>query len=372
MGLFSSSEPLREPNEFSTRVLSPRPAVPSETGRFATNPLVAAAMRSASSALTGPSRSASSRPLAPDAPTPAVPLASLLDEAQQDKLWSGGESGAKASPDAAEQEFTLYRLAIDASNLSYEQAFTILALTVEFFHKGDHIERVEQQALRTAAGVILRVNSGLSDGTLRILAPFYLQQLRFIFQAWHVYRELVKAIDNRSDFLVRMRGRTDQLIIESLFSEEGRSMLAARVDAFAQSCARLQLQDAEALKRAEWIGKLLMYKTDAGWQVPPEGCIGLCTRLLREINDDTVMGQMRRLAASSWDGICKETNFLRDLFADLDASPEDRAKGVILIKTEVPLVGLRVIEEQDVLYFPDHNAFRAPEKKKEQHSRLLP
>jgi hypothetical protein len=168
-----------------------------------------------------------------------------------------------------------------------------------------------------------------------------------------------------------MRGRTDQLIIESLFSEEGRSMLAARVDAFAQSCERLQLQDAEALKRAEWIGKLLLYRTDTGWQVPPEGCIGLCTRLLREINDDTVMGQMRRLAASSWEGICKETNFLRDLFADADATPEDRAKGVILIRTEVPLVGLPVHEQQEVLYFPDHNAFRVPEKKERQSRGLL-
>lgn len=370
MGLFSSSGPLREPNEFSTKVLGPRPAAPSDSARFATTPLVHPPGHGASSALTGPARGASSRPLDPDAPTPAVPLSSLLDEAQRDNLWNSGDSIIKAAPEAIDQEFTLYRLAIDGSNLSYEQAFTILALTVEFFHKGDHIERVEQQALRTAAGVILRTQGLIADEALRILAPFYLQQLRSIFQAWHVYRELVKAIDNRSDFLVRMRGRTDQLIIESLFSEEGRSMLAARVEAFAQSCERLQLQDAEALKRAEWIGKLLMYKTDTGWQVPPEGCIGLCTRLLREINDDSVMGQMRRLAAQSWEGLCRETNFLRDLYADADATPEDKARGVILIRTEVPTVGLPVIEQQEVLYFPDHNSFRTPEKK-DKGSRLL-
>jgi len=303
----------------------------------------------------------SSLRVSPDAPTPAVPLASLLDEAQQDYLW-GSERETKTARDADAQDLTLYRLAIDAGNLNYEQAFTILALTVEFFHKGEHVERVEQHALRTAAGVILRVHRQLDHEQLRVLAPFYLNQLRNIFQAWHLYRELVKAIDNRSDFLLRMRGKTDQLILDSLFSEEGRSMLAARVEGFTSACVRMQLSS-EPLRRAEWIGKLLMYKTDNdAWQVPPEACLGLCTRLLREIHDEALMGALRNLAAASWEGLCRETNYLRDLFSE--GTVEDVGRGVILIRTAVPTVGIHVENEESVPYFPEHNAFRDQEKKR--------
>ena len=336
-------------------------AVPPEQERFVTAPMIARSaggVRSTGGMGTSPFATAhvSSRPLAPDAPTPAVPLASLLEEAQEDRLWGGAETERKTAREAAEQDLTLYRLAIDAGNLNYEQAFTILALTVEFFHKGEHIERVEQHALRTAAGVILRINRELEDEPLRILAPFYLNQLRNVFQAWHLYRELAKAIDNRSDFLVRMRGKTDQLILDSLFSEEGRSMLAARVDGFIQACHRLQL-NSEPIRRAEWIGKLLMYETENGqWQVPPDACLGLCTRLLREIHDEELMGALRNLAAASWEGLCKETNYLRDLFAEETA--EDAARGVILIRTTVPTVGIEVDSADAVPYFPEHNAFR--------------
>ena len=205
-----------EQERFVTSPMAARPPVPGRAtaGNYTTNPFVTSHV--------------SSRALAPDAPTPAVPLVSLLEEAQEDRLWGGAEVERKTAREAAEQDLTLYRLAIDASNLNYEQAFTILALTVEFFHKGEHIERVEQHALRTAAGVVLRIHRQLENEPLRILAPFYLNQLRHVFQAWHLYRELAKAIDNRSDFLVRMRGKTDRLILDSLFSEEGRSMLAAR------------------------------------------------------------------------------------------------------------------------------------------------
>jgi hypothetical protein len=338
----------------------PVDVTPREKERFVTSPLMVrppSAVRPTGSLMTNPfaTSNVSSRPLAPDAPTPAVPLVSLLEEAQEDRLWGGAEVERKTAREAAEQDLTLYRLAIDASNLNYEQAFTILALTVEFFHKGEHVERVEQIALRTAAGVILRVNRHLESDPLRILAPFYLNQLRYVLQAWHLYRELAKAIDNRSDFLVRMRGKTDQLILDSLFSEEGRSMLAARVDGFIQSCQRLQLSS-EPLRRAEWIGKLLMYRTETEqWQVPPEACLGLCTRLLREIHDEELMGALRNLAAASWEGLCKETNYLRDLFVDETA--EDAARGVILIRTPVPMVGIQVDSADQVPYFPEHNAF---------------
>jgi hypothetical protein len=333
--------------------------------RFVTSPMsarLASAGRVTGGVTSSPFATAqvSSRRLSPDAPTPAVPLASLLDEAQQDYVW-GVDADRRTAREAAEQDLTLYRLAIDAGNLNYEQAFTILALTVEFFHKGDHVVRVEQHALRTAAGVILRLQRQLQNEPVRVLAPFYLNQLRNIFQAWHLYRELAKAIDNRSDFLLRMRGK-DQLILDSLFSEEGRSMLAARVDGFIEACVRMQL-NSEPLKRAEWIGKLLMYKTENdAWQVPPEACLGLCTRLLREIHDEALMGALRNLAAASWEGICKETNYLRDLF--VDAAPEDVARGVILIRTAVPTVGLPVNNVEAVPYFPEHNAFRDQAKKR--------
>lgn len=329
-------------------------AVSPEKERFVTNPMTARA-RPSGQFDTAP---VSSKPLSPDAPTPAVPLATLLDEAQEDTLW--GEPDRKTAEDAGSQELTLYRLAIDAANLNYEQSFTILALTVEFFNKGEHVERIEQQALRTAAGVILRVQRLLDNEPMRILAPFYLNQLRNIFQAWHLYRELAKAIDHRSDFLVRMRGKTDRLILDSLFSEEGRSMLAARVEGFISACARLQL-NSEALKRAEWIGKLLMYKTEnEQWQVPPEACLGLCTRLLREIHDETLMGALRNLAAASWEGLCKETNYMRDLFSDESV---ERTAGVILIRTPVPTVGITVENVDSVPYFPEHNAFSDRDKK---------
>lgn len=339
---------------------------PPEQERFVTSPMAARPLpgRSTNGIASSPFSTAnqlSSRRVSPDAPTPAVPLASLLDEAQQDYLW-GADRDTKTAKEAGDQDLTLYRLAIDAANLNYEQAFTILALTVEFFHKGEHVERVEQHALRTAAGVILRVHKQLEHEQLRVLAPFYLNQLRNIFQAWHLYRELVKAIDNRSDFLLRMRGKTDQLILDSLFSEEGRSMLAARVEGFTSACTRMQL-NSEPLRRAEWIGKLLMYKTDAdAWQVPPEACLGLCTRLLREIHDEALMGALRNLASASWEGLCKETNYLRDLFSE--DVVEDVAPGVILIRTAVPTVGIQVDDEEVVPYFPEHNAFRDQEKKR--------
>ena len=355
-----ASAPLWEPDE-----------APTERARFVTNPMSARPPGGPTAGgLSSPfgTAPASSRALSPDAPTPAVPLASLLEDTQEDRLWGGSDGERKTALEAAEQDLTLYRLAIDATNLNYEQSFTILALTVEFFHKGEHVERVEQHALRVAAGVILRVQKQLNSEPLRILAPFYLNQLRSIFQAWHLYRELAKAIDNRGDFLVRMRGKGDQLILDSLFSEEGRSMLAARVDGFTSACGRLQL-NSEALKRAEWIGKLLMYRTENDqWQVPPEACLGLCTRLLREINDDTVMGAIRNLAAASWDGLCKETNYLRDGFAGIVT--EDTGHGVILIRTAVPMVGIPVLPEADsVSYFPEHDAFRDPEKDRKERSR---
>jgi hypothetical protein len=338
----------------------PRPveAASPEQERFVTSPMTGRSLvaRSTDGLTTSPfSTSAlASRRISPDAPTPAVPLSSLLDEAQQDYIWNT-QAETKTAREAGEQDLTLYRLAIDAGNLNYEQAFTILALTVEFFHKGEHIERVEQHALRTAAGVILRIHRQLENEPLRILAPFYLNQLRNIFQAWHLYRELAKAIDNRSDFLVRMRGKTDQLILDSLFSEEGRSMLAARVEGFISACSRMQLAS-EPLRRAEWIGKLLMYRTETDqWQVPPEACLGLCTRLLREIHDEALMGALRNLAAASWEGLCKETNYLRDLFAE--ASVEDATRGVILIRTPVPTVGIPVNNVESVPYFPEVNAF---------------
>jgi hypothetical protein len=341
----------------------PRDAVPPDHARFNTNPLNPAPGKSpyATAAI-------SSKPLSPDAPTPAVPLSSLLEEAQGDKLWGGGDDDRRTAPDAMEQELTLYRLAIDATNLNYEQAFTILALTVEFFHKGEHIERVEQHALRTAAGVILRVHKHLQDEPLRILAPFYLNQLRHIFQAWHLYRELAKAIDNRSDFIVRMRGKMDRLILESLFSEEGRSMLAARIDGFIQACTRLQI-GSEPLKRAEWIGNLLMYRTDnEQWQVQAEACTGLCTRLLREIHDEALMGALRNLAVASWEGLCKETNYLRDIFAHEGG---EEGHGVLLIKTAVPLVGITMRQDEAVPYFPEHAKFDQTETKKERNIRLV-
>lgn len=336
-----------------------------EAARFHTNPMSARPPGATSGGVASAYGTAqpSSRPLSPDAPTPAFPLASILEDTQEERLWGGSDGERRTALEAAEQDLTLYRLAIDATNLTYEQSFTILALTVEFFHKGEHVERVEQHALRTAAGVILRVQKHLNSEPLRILAPFYLNQLRAIFQAWHLYRELVKAIDNRGDFLVRMRGKADRLILDSLFSEEGRSMLAARVDGFIDACARLQF-NSEALKRSEWIGKLLMYRTENDqWQVPPEACLGLCTRLLREIHDESLMGAIRNLAAASWDGLCKETNYLRDVFSDV--AKEDTGHGVILIRTAVPTVGIPVAPaEEAVPYFPEHNAFRDQDKER--------
>lgn len=335
-------------DRFVTSPMMAQPVLGRQTGSLGTNPLATA--------------KASSRALSPDAPTPAVPLQSLLEEAQDDGLWGSSEVEGRTAQEALEQEYTLYRLAIDATNLNYEQAFTILALTIEFFHKGEHIERVEQHALRTAAGVLLRIQKHLENEPLRILAPFYLNQLRNIFQAWHLYRELAKAIDNRSDFLVRMRGKTDQLILDSLFSEEGRSMLAARVDGFIQACQRMQL-NSEPLKRAEWIGKLLMYRTEEEkWQVPSESCLGLCTRLLREIHDEALMGALRNLAVASWEGLCKESNYLRDIFSD--GATDDLARGVIVIRTAVPTVGMPVHSADAVPYFPEVNAFRDKEKDK--------
>lgn len=345
-----------------TDAVRPGDAASPEKQRFVTNPVAARPKASTTGALVSSpfnTSQVSSKPLSPDAPTPAVPLASLLEEAQEDRFWN--EPERRTAAEAGEQDLTLYRLAIDANNLKYEQAFTILALTVEFFHKGEHVERVEQHALRTAAGVIIRIQRQLDNEPLRILAPFYLNQLRSIFQAWHLYRELAKAIDHRSDFLVRMRGKTDRLILDSLFSEEGRSMLAARVDGFISACARMQL-NSEPLKRAEWIGKLLMYKTETDeWQVPPESCLGLCTRLLREIHDEALMGALRNLAAASWEGLCKETNYLRDLFLEMPG--EGKGRGVILIRTPVPAVGLPVSNADAVPYFPEHNAFRDKDKR---------
>lgn len=362
MGMLSPSEQLRQRKQ-DTKAARPPEAAPPERSRFVTSPVSAAfpmSLRPAEPEKKFTTSQLSSKPLSPDAPTPAVPLASLLEEAEADHLFSGVELEYKVAPSAGAQEQSLYRLAIDADNLNYEQAFTILALTVEFFHKGEHIERVEQHALRTAAGVLLHIRRQLDDEPLRILAPFYLDQLRNIFQSWHLYRELAKAIDNRSDFLVRMRGKLDKLILDSLFSEEGRSMLAARVDSFIQSCSKMQL-NSEPLKRAEWIGKLLMYKTETGeWQVPSEACLGLCTRLLREIHDQALMGALRNLAAASWMGLCRETNYLRDIF--IEGAVEDIAQGIILIRTPVPDVGIEVQTADSVPYFPEVNAFRDQEK----------
>lgn len=162
-----------------------------------------------------------------------------------------------------------------------------------------------------------------------------------------------------------MRGKTDRLILDSLFSEEGRSMLAARVDGFIQACQHLQL-NSEPIKRAEWIGKLLMYRTETDqWQVPPEACLGLCTRLLREIHDEELMGALRNLAEASWEGLCKETNYLRDLFSE--DSVEDVTRGVILIRTPVPSVGIPVDTTVDAVpYFPEHNAFRDQERRRKE------
>jgi hypothetical protein len=354
---------------FNTAGPTSREEGSSDLLRFVTSPLATGGRRLSSEEALRTSHmlaSASSRPVPADGPTLAVPLADLLAEAQSDLLWVENRE-RKAAPGAAEQELSIFRLAIDASGLRYEQAYSILALTVEYFHKGDRVERVEQSALRAAAGVLMRLNRQVQEETLRILAPVYISQLRSILHAWHLYRELVKAIDNRSDFLVRMRGKTDHLIVSSLFSEEGRAQIASRVEGFIEACRGLQL-DPGPLKRAEWLGKLLVYRTDGNaWQVRPEACIDLCTKLLREISDDAAMGELRRMASTAWDGLCKETNHLRDIFTD--ATPEDRAQGITLIRAEVPALGLAVRDDGEVPYFPDHNSFTKAARAKRERER---
>src|SRR4029079_7942886 len=90
---------------------------------------------------------------------------------------------------------------------------------------------------------------------------------------------------------------------------------------------RLQL-DCEPLRHAEWIAKVMTYRTDAGgWQVASEECNNLCVQLLREINSAAVLEALGNLAAAAWTGLCKETNYLRDVFPDAHA---DAARGLFI------------------------------------------
>ena len=67
------------------------------------------------------------------------------------------------------------------------------------------------------------------------------------------------------------------------------------------------------------------------------------------------------LAAASWAGLCKETNYLRDLFGEeaVGSAPHN----VILIRTAVPTVGIEIENGETVPYFPEHNAFRGRKQK---------
>jgi hypothetical protein len=85
--------------------------------------------------------------------------------------------------------------------------------------------------------------------------------------------------------------------------------------------------------------------------------------VLREIHDEELMGALRNLALASWEGLCKETNYLRDLFTD--ETEEEAAHGVILIRTPVPPVGIELDSSDAVPYFPEHNAFRDLRRRKD-------
>jgi hypothetical protein len=121
-----------------------------------------------------------------------------------------------------------------------------------------------------------------------------------------------------------MGGGKNQVIAESLFTEEGRSLLATRAHAFVDTCAQIHLKSAP-LRRVEWIGRAILYKSEGGrWQVPADQCVDLLTQLIRELYDEWLWKELGALALLAWEGVCAETDDLRDVIADRapDPSPE--------------------------------------------------
>lgn len=206
---------------------------------------------------------------------------------------------AKPSKDALRHERTLFRLAIEVDSITPSDAARCLEATLGFLRSAESIERIDQQALRTAAGILLRVEGELeivnASDTLRSAH----RQLCDVFQAWHVYRELLKILDLRADMLARTGGAANTSMLACLFQEESRSMLYDRVSRFVVACEQLGAR-LPALCRAEWNAALLMLRTpEGGWAVPPVDCLDVCAGILREVADRSVV-DMLRTAADCW------------------------------------------------------------------------
>ncbi len=249
----------------------------------------------------------------------------------------------------------LFRLAIEPIGLDRDHAYERLSSAVHHLLTR-RLESVPQEVLVRGAGVLRRVGSWALENQYSVSAPYHVGCLARIFSAWHHFRELSKAIDVRNDLLVRMRGRSDDLIRNSVFNEEGRSILVSHARSFIEACTHIGLQ-VPSLKRGAWIAELIAYRTrDGVWEASPVECLRLCADLLRELGDDAVLHELRGVALTVWVTVQLETNHLRDVFPAVVDEEDDRA--ALLSEVDERFEALRQPDSADVVYFPgDYSVF---------------
>jgi len=241
---------------------------------------------------------------------------------------------------------SLFRLALNADGLDRTDAYERLSAAIHHFMT-QRLELVDLEALRSAVGVLLHVREWAKENPYSVRTPFHLEGIANAFDAWHHYRELARAVDVRHDLAGRMRGRSDNLILKSLFTGEGRAILAAHVEGFVQACTRLGLATA-SLKRSLWIATVLTYQTSSGeWQASPEKCLLLCTDLVRELGDEATTGALREAVLPAWSGLSLETNLLRDVFRKSD---DDEC--ALMAEIDQRFAALVEPTTSDVAYFP--------------------
>jgi hypothetical protein len=264
-------------------------------------------------------------------------------------------------------ETGLFRLAVAPDGRDRDQAYALLSSAVHHFLT-ERLESVTLDTLRSASGVLRRVGGWALGDLYNVSVRYHAECLANVFQAWHQFREMSRAVDTRHDLIVRMRGRSDGLIMGSLFNEEGRTILASRVRGFVAACSRVGLRTA-ALRRCEWIAAVLTYRTgDGAWQASPSECLRLCTNLLRELGDDATLHALRGVALTAWNGLTMETNYLRDVFRPIDEGADAAS---LFAEIDERFEALRRPGFADVVYFPGDYAFADGRERRSPRTRFV-
>lgn len=256
-------------------------------------------------------------------------------------------------PASAAWESGLFRLATSMETGSCERAYACLSSAVRHF-ENERLERIGLERLRAAVGVLVHVRVWAAANPFSVTTSHALDRLANGFDAWHHYRELLRAVDIRHDLAARMRGRSDELILNGLFTAEGREIVASHARGFRDACVRLDIATS-ALRRSGYIARVLTYQREPDvWQASAAECLGLCTDLVRELGDATTHEALRDAVHAAWCGLSLETKRFREVYRS--ANGDDVA--ALVAEIDERFEALMSPGTAAVVYFPSERRAR--------------